>query len=170
MSRFSASWRRASTLAWSLSYPAAEKPWSAMFNRRLRPMTPKPIMPISYFCACIFHPPMHSNPWPIQRLMPPQARFDQLNLAPQLIGSDHRCHRIRACFQWNRNTVEVRYHPRRIVPCRTGRRHGRTVNVAALHAREPGERISSPAVPGHRPLTPSAIQLDAHRFGSRSSR
>ena len=29
---------------------ATEKPWSAIFNNRLRPMTPKPTMPISHRC------------------------------------------------------------------------------------------------------------------------
>ena len=31
------------------------KPWSAMFSTRLRLMTPKPTMPISYrYCGCMF--------------------------------------------------------------------------------------------------------------------
>ena len=37
-------------------------------------------------------------------------------------------------FQWDRNAVAVRYHSRRIVRWRTGRRHSRAVNVAARRA------------------------------------
>jgi hypothetical protein len=43
-------------------------------------------------------------------------------------------------LQWNRNAVAVRYHPRRIICRRAGRRHCRAVNVAAWHA---GQRTNA---------------------------
>ncbi len=49
----SASRSSSATLSGCLLYPATAKPWSAMFNTRLRPMTPRPIIPRSYVEVCM---------------------------------------------------------------------------------------------------------------------
>src|ERR1035438_6527015 len=77
-----------------------------MFSTRLRPMTPKPTMPISYpFCGCVSLISLAQIGSPL----PPDS----------------------CVFQWDRNAFAVRDDPRCIVPRSADRGHGRAVPVAA---------------------------------------
>src|ERR1017187_8615058 len=77
-----------------------------MFSTRLRPMTPKPTMPISYpFCGCVLLISLAQ----IGSSLPPDS----------------------CVFQWDRNAFAVRDDPRCIVPRSADRGHGRAVPVTA---------------------------------------
>src|SRR5437867_3475899 len=67
-------------------------------------------------------------------------------------------------FQWDRNTVAVRYHSRCVARWWAGRRHGRVVNVAARRA---GQLANARHLLPHRSTAHDAVgvKLYPHRLG-----
>jgi len=64
-------------------------------------------------------------------------------------------------FQWDRNSVAVRYHSRRIILWWAGRRHSRAVNVEARRA---GQLANARHLLSDRTaaIDPIGTQLDSH--------
>src|ERR1035441_7830231 len=110
-----------------------------MFSTRLRPMTPKPTMPISYpFCGCVLLISLAQIGSPL----PPDA----------------------CVFQWDRNAFAVRDDPRCIVPRSADRGHGRAVPVAA---RRSGQLANAPHLLPHRAAAVHSVSINLDLHGVR---